>query len=104
MDNFLLFSNGVRPHSFSALMLFVNETALVVIFEDLYWIKSIFSFAVGSADAQMGAAYSSMDLIVELLVVNRVHGFDPQKAPQSLLRMFSFLVLYLKCDEVLQES
>ena len=104
MDNFLLFSNEVRLHFFLAFMLFIDETAPVMIFVALSWIKSIFSFAVGSADAQMGAAYSSMDLIVELLVVNRVHGFDPQKAPQSLLRMFSFLVLYLKCDEVLQES
>lgn len=36
VDNFLLFSNGVRPHSFSALMLFVEETAPVMIFEALY--------------------------------------------------------------------
>ncbi|GFS94110.1 hypothetical protein TNCV_3785951 [Trichonephila clavipes] len=78
-DNFLLLSNGVRPHSFSALMLFVYKTALVVIFEALYWIESIFSFAVGFADDQMGAAYSRMGLTMEIYVFRSVFGFDPKK-------------------------
>ncbi|GFW02242.1 hypothetical protein TNCV_2383651 [Trichonephila clavipes] len=79
--NFLLLSNGMRSHSFSTLMLLDDETTPEMIFEALYWIESIFSFAVGLADAQMGAVYSRMGLTMVVHVFRSVFGFDLKEAP-----------------------
>lgn len=71
-------------------MLLVDETAPVMNFEGLYWTKSIFSFVVGLAYAQIGAAYSKKGATMEVYVVRRDLGFDLQEALQSLLRMLGF--------------